>query len=292
MNSKETTDLERSANAILRNYGICNRKIWGHHRAFVGTSCVVLYAGGLLLVGDRQRGGDMQGRLLVAPSDEEQLPRVILRVASGYEHRENARGHRKGSIRLVEDCGIPVPEVSILMALLSNCGQDRTLALYRFVRSRAALTDRLLEKLSTAVSTIQEEPNSNHPLLDHSSDPALFRILVGEWILTMVEAQRMGDVTAWHAAALRALDARRELEDPNSTTDRARVFSAIKQVARTCWGVPNQALIRESLANDRGPALSKDRIRSVMKTLGFSWIPGKPDWDKDWKPVLQETGWA
>jgi hypothetical protein len=223
-------------------------------------------------------------------------PRVEVNVAPAYEQRENLRGRRPNCIKVVEAGGSPIPEVALLMAVLNESVGERFFALPAFIRERREMADTILPNVETVApegivpdADVERDADFGHPLSSLVSEPILFRRFVGEFMLQKFISGEIDELAAWQTAALRAISKRKEIRDETMTTCfYTRILAAIKQAALECGGVPNQVLIRKKLAVEGNPVIPKATCDSIMATLGFSWIPGKPDWTKHWKPHLEK----
>jgi len=121
-------------------------------------------------------------------------------------------------------------------------------------------------------------------------EPALYRKFVAEWSLLMLQGGHASKLSSWSTAAKRAFAAMEEFNRPNEVTERTRILAAIRKAAEQCAGVPHQQLVRRLLADDGYKTIPQDTVRSILKTLGFSWLPGVHDWRKHWEPLLLDKG--
>lgn len=294
MSAAEKTMLEQSLALLFydkKQPWIATGPKWD--RTSVGASCIALQFRDTTVAGDSGQGGATQGKIFWRQRPGDQSITVEVIPVSDYEQQDNLRGRRKDCAQIVDETGEPTPEVLLLMAGLSGEARDRFTALSTFVKHRKEMAEQLLGTVVTIPPESSLGPVDHHPILSLTAEPGLFMQLVAEWMFMMMrDEHRFELLQTWQTAAHRAIKARKGLSSAEGTTDRARVLAAIKEAAKPCAGVPHQKLIREILASDGNPPIGKDTVRSIMKTLGFSWIPGEPVWIKDWKPRLERMGWA
>ena len=223
-------------------------------------------------------------------------------VASDYYHRQNASGQRNDTIPTTNSEGMPVPEVAALIALISGSQALRLQCIQRWCAERPVKA--ALYSLKAGFIQLSESPdpyskNWQHNLMGHTHrNQKFFREWVKEWHVTMIEAGRFDEINAWQRAANRSLEARRAIASPSGEhSDGAstlaihrRIVHAIELAANACAGVPYQAAVRKCLDEDGGSPLTDD-LRQRLRTLGFNWIPGEPDWKKTWAPIMHARGW-
>jgi hypothetical protein len=198
------------------------------------------------------------------------------------------------------------------MALLTDSPLERIQALPNFMAQRQSMASQVMERLKKVIPAYEVESLSALALQQEEGDaessypvildlePELFWHFVGQWMSIAVEENRIHQLLAWEKAARRQIEMpaklRRAVKPTDQVENRASaehpiVFAAIKQAALDCAGLPNQKLICDCVKQVVG---EKHRmlksVRGYLKTLGFSWIPGEPEWKKLWLPK-RPKGW-
>lgn len=226
-------------------------------------------------------------------------PKIKVRLGLYHDYRNIRRGQRKDTIRVVDNEGLPIFEVEIILALLSERLIDRVKAFQGW----NSLQSRLNGTFSKETSLDEARNTSEHPFpVPLQLDPIAliekseFESWVAEWFVRLVKGKHTSELAAWEAAARRALAAREEAEikggEGPERNELARVHAAVGEATLAGAGVPNQMNLRKLLDVDGGPKLSGESVRTLLKTLGFSWIPSHPLWKEIWLPVARSQGWA
>lgn len=270
---------------------------------FVGKECFVRYSETAMLMGNRHWLIHQQGRILLRKVvDSTDLVAHVLEKPL-YQHNDNLRGRDERTSKNYDEAKNPKPEVEVLLALLGDSESDRSEALARFMAHRKDDAKKILGRMDVVIRMYEEQSRNLSPWpLDMGNDddegysaafdfePDLFQYFVGQWMVTLLEEGRIDEFGSWESDARRAFENHKKIRDPSDSGERRRVFAAIKNAALACGGLPNQKMIRDSLAEDGGRLMPPETVRSILGTLGFSWIPGEPDWKKSWLPV-RPKGW-
>lgn len=277
---------------------------------YIGEKCVVCCSSSQLVAGDSRGAFLDQGRIILRKCDRGGPLEVEVKVAPSYHMSSLLKGRRDDMIPLVDERKVPVVEVQLLIALLSDRILERFYALGNFIRQRQSVASQVIERLEkvipayeqdslTALALIRDNEsteNSYPDILD--SEPALFKHFVGQWMSIQVEKGSHMELSAWLNAAQRVITSRENVYDPGSPNKRelshfsaehSTVLAAIKRAATVHVGVPNQKMIRDIVAREAGDTVGS-KVRNYLDTLGFSWIPGEPDWKRKWLPE-RRNGW-
>lgn len=231
--------------------------------------------------------------------DDDRSPKIKVRLGLYHDYRNIRRGQRKDTIRVVDNEGFPIFEVEIILALLSGSPKDRVRAFQGWNSFQYRLKMEFGEETSLDEALNNLRYSFPVPLqLDLIAliQKSEFEGWVGEWFVRLVKGRHTSELAAWEAAARRALAAREDAEITGGKgperNELARVHAAVGEATLAGAGVPNQRDLRELLDVDGGRELSDESVRTLLKTLGFSWIPSYPLWKKVWLPVAKSQGWA
>lgn len=263
-------------------------------RITVGPGCVVYRSDFVTVAGDSKDDGWNTGRIFFYSKCGNKSEHVEIVTAPNFGKGGNNKGKRSDWLTRSDESGDPVPEIMLLMALLSKDFGDRVTALYRFMRDRRIIFDQILERMKIvlpAYEALSEFPFPGPP--DDEEQPPLvlsdeipYRHFVGEFVLIMTESMRLKELHAWQTSALRIVNARNEIRCKIKYPTHARVLESIKDAALEHAGVPYFRKVQEFVNIDLKRAgmneYSETTIRGALKTLGFRWIPGKKDWENHW----------
>jgi hypothetical protein len=294
LKAKPETALERSLCLIFRDkdrphIGILPE--W--ERTFVGDKCVVLKFQDTIVAGDRGEHGGSLGKIFTSKLNGEF--KVRLELPLHYDYRKSNGGKKTP---IYDDLGNPLHQIMLLLAARSEGMLDKYFALSSFIRDDKELADQLLAVVETPTPAAGFEANDTHPLMSLVADPLLFRRFVDQWELKKFKddlKDKTNELGKWRTAALKTLIRRKEISDPDEfeVTSHHWVFQAIEKAARLSGGLPEIAMHREIVNNDRkkaglGEYSESATIRNALDTLGFNWIPEPNDWEKYWKPKLSK----
>lgn len=285
---------------------------------YVGNKCFVRCTDSTMLMGDPRGPIHEQGRILLRKPGGDTKLEVEIVEAPLYRHQDGLRGQRASTslsptTETYDKFKYPLPEVGLLIALLSDSAIERSDALTRFVTRRKTMAKQVLKCMETVLRAYESESkdliawppdeevsegDAYPAILDF--EPELFRYFVGQWMSIIVKKNSMKELSSWETAARQVMERLARIRRSNKPTKQdddgpyaqhPRVFAAIKRATLECADLPHHNLICEFVDKDGGKAIPSDRVRSIRTTLGFSWIPGKPDWDKYWK-LKRPKGWG
>lgn len=242
---------------------------------------------------------------------EENPPVAKLRLPFYFAYNPLRRGKRDDQIPLTNSFGEPLPQILALVAIHTGSFSDWVVAVQMWESVRSDLIEGLGDAAGNGLEFLKDQIEVLLPppltIISHTGDLlgqiARFERWAEQWIFTIVKSGALGYLTAWDEAARRSIKrltlVRKDfhfVEQISKTgddeiTEMGRVLRAVKRATLVAGGVPYSSRVESILDADDGPKLHKERVRSILRTLGFDWIPRQAHWERDWAPYAQSVGW-
>lgn len=278
----------------------------------VGSKCLVTF-GGQRAMAHGVDGNPLfkAGHTFWRFNGNEDPPTAKLRLPYYFAYTLLRRGKRKDQIPLTNSLGEPLPQILVLVAIRTGKITDWDSAIRSWKSLRSDLLEGLgdeegkgLEFLKDKIDDLLPPPPSVFSSTEEpAGDIARFECWAQHWIFTIVKTGSLSYLTAWDEAARRSM--RRltlVLEDfhfverinntgDNEVTEMGRVLRALKRATLVGGGLPYFARVKSILDADDGPELQNERIRTILRTLGFDWIPSEAHWTRGWAPHARSMGW-
>lgn len=234
-----------------------------------------------------------------------------LRLSPYFAYTLLRRGKREDQIPLTNSFGEPLPQILVLVAIRTGKITDWDFAIRSWESLRSDLLEGEMDMAAKGLEFFKDRidvllpplPSVFSSTAEPPRDIASFEGWAKQWLLTMVKSESLRYLTAWDEAAqrsLRRLTLVREdfnfVERINNTGDNevsemGRVLRALKRATLVGGGLPYSARVKSILDADDGPELQDERIRTILRTLGFDWIPSQAHWTRDWAPHARALGW-
>jgi hypothetical protein len=216
-----------------------------------------------------------QARVYYRCADDGQAPEVRVILPDDAPFRACRKGKSDGRSKSYDQEGNPVYQVRLLHALKTGRREDRSNALESIPLE--AWPGNFTEFNARIFNLIELYSSSN---LD-------FRTFVGEFLARYASQKKgLDDWCLWENVADDAAAFTRRPKavangemQPNNHDLFVR---AVKETTLEHHGLPSQDHVEERWINLGGIGAWKE----IRKTLGFEWIPPKPDWDESWSPLI------
>jgi hypothetical protein len=278
----------------------------------VGSKCLVTF-GGQQAMAHGMDGNPLfkAGHTFWRFNGDEDPPTAKLRLPYYFAYTLLRRGKRKDQIPLTNSLGEPLPQILVLVAIRTGKITDWDSAIRSWKSLRSDLLEGLgdeegkgLEFLKDKIDDLLPPPPSVFsPTEEPTGDIARFERWAQQWIFTIVKSGSLSYLTAWDEAAQRSMRRLTLVREnfqfveqitntgDNEVTEMGRLLRALKRATLVGGGLPYLARVKSILDADDGPELQNERIRTILRTLGFDWIPSEAHWTRDWAPHARSLGW-
>jgi hypothetical protein len=238
-------------------------------------------------------------------------PTAKLRLSPYFAYTILRRGKREDQIPLTNSFGEPVPQILVLVAIRTGKITDWDFAIGFWESLRSDLLEGEMEMAAKGLEFFKDKidvllpppPSVFSSTAAPPRDVATFEGWAKQWLLTIVKSGSLRYLTAWDEAAQRSLrrltlvredfhfEERVDNTGDDEVSEMGRVLRALKRATLVAGGVPYIARLQSILDADDGPPLQKERVRTILRTLGFDWIPSEAHWTRDWAPLARSLGW-
>lgn len=254
-----------------------------------GKCLIKLCHNRVLARGANDTHGDF-GRTLWEHGCETVPSRVRVSVRRDHEYRVLTQGIRPGSRNITTSDDFPVPQVRLIVAASTLDYDDISGALWHLNKLRRCLDvqppdrSKALETIQVTLGLLPPEPDD----LEEFDDISFSETWIGTWLVRLLKEGHADSLKVWIDAAKKVLENRTQLfADP----DFLRVEKAVESATLIGGGVACKAAVREAFNGDGGASLPTASFRSILKTLGFDWLPDQPEWRSKWLPIAESKGW-